>query len=390
MNTNNAERIVDFRTRQVSVVLVSALFTSYGVPSEYHVDNEHITDIALRYDSEGKTTKPEKAESGDTASGRLTLADLRPGQISVDGQIYKDLRTASSAIKTGSVVMFGSGMYTNGLSINQDSVTLRGGVGTHFKGAAIQGMATFVVNGNDVVIENIECSEVTVPHKNGACVRQNGRNLTLRYVYFHDSEQGILSAKGSGKLTIENSRFERLGKIGRAHAVYSHNERLEVRYSRFLSSKDEGHEIKSRAPVTIIESSLVASLTGHDSRLIDVSNGGRLIIRNSVLEQGTQSSNFQLIGFGLEGMKSSYPQSVTIENNTILAERPRGNVLLGLPRDHSRILISITNNDIIAESNIYDMSKHNLMDNNQFFNDRTSYGIRAFPALPEIEGLDTP
>ncbi|WP_182030437.1 right-handed parallel beta-helix repeat-containing protein [Vibrio sp. B1FLJ16] len=308
----------------------------------------------------------------------------------MDGQIYKDLKSAASVIKAGSVVIFGSGIYREGISINHDSVTLKGSEGTHFKGASVQGKATFVVNGNNVVIENIECSEVAVPHHNGACVRQNGRDLTLRYVYFHDSEQGILSAKGSGRLTIENSRFERLGKIGRAHAVYSQNDRLEICYSRFLSSKGEGHEIKSRAPVTLIESSVVASQSGKDSRLIDVSNGGALIVRNSVLEQGVNSSNLELIGFGLEGMKSGHPQSVTLENNTILAEQPRGNVLLGLPDDDSSISVSIINNDIIAESYIYDEDAHNLIDNNNFFTDRASYGLGPFPELPEIEGLDTP
>ncbi len=354
MNTSSSERMVDFRIWLVSLVLACVFFTSYVV-------------------------------SGD----RISI-EPEPGKISVDGRIYKDLKSAASGIKDGSVVIFGSGIYTNGMSINRDSVTLRGSAGTHFKGASVQGMATFVVNGNNVVIENIECSEVTVPHHNGACVRQNGKDLTLRYVHFHDSEQGILSAKGSGRLTIENSRFERLGKIGRAHAVYSNNDRLEIRYSRFLSSKGEGHEIKSRAPVTLIESSVIASLSGKDSRLIDVSNGGALSVRNSVLQQGPDSSNFQLIGFGLEGMKSGVPQSVIIENNTILAEQPRGNVLLGLPGDDSSISVSITNNDIIAERFIYDKYKHNLTDNNQFFTDRLSYGLGPFPELPEIEGLDTP
>ncbi len=387
MNTNNSERPVGSRIKRVSFILAFVLLIFYGA---YHDDNERVTEVSVSDDSKGSALKLEEPESGDTATEALTSAAPEAGQISVDGRIYKNLQAATSAVKAGSVVVFGSGIYTDGMSINQDSVTLRGSGGTHFKGAAIQGMATFVVNGNNVVIEHIECSEVAVPHQNGACVRQNGQDLTLRYVYFHDSEQGILSAKGSGKLTIENSRFERLGKMGRAHAVYSHNDHLDIRYSRFLSSKDEGHEIKSRAPVTIIESSVVASLTGNDSRLVDISNGGTLIIRNSVLEQGFNSSNFQLIGFGLEGMKSSEPQSVTIENNTILAERPRGNHLLGLPRDHSDIFISITNNDIIGLRELYDRYKHNMMDNNQFFIDRASYGLGTFPALPEVEGLDTP
>lgn len=311
------------------------------------------------------------------------VPDVADGMIMVDGTVYKDMASAQAAIQPGSLVVIGAGTYKQGLHITQDNVTVQGSEGTHFSGVAIQGKATFVVDGDAVTIEGIECSGVSVPDQNGACVRQQGKDLTLSRVYFHDSEQGILSSSGSGKLTIEYSLFERLGKAGRAHAVYSNNDALEIRYSKFYSSKDQGHEIKSRAPYTLIEYSEIASLSGVDSRLVDVANGGQLIIRDSVLEQGPKTSNYQLIGFGLEGMKSGVTQSVQLENNIVLMERQNGNVLLGLPSDSSGISVSITGNDFVG-SKFNDQDLYNIKANNTLYSDRSSFGLGPFPELPNI------
>ena len=49
-------------------------------------------------------------------------------------------------------------------------------------------------------------------------------------------EQGIGSVLNTGSLVIEYSTFENLGKAGLAHAVYSANDRLEIRYSKFYKS----------------------------------------------------------------------------------------------------------------------------------------------------------
>lgn len=303
--------------------------------------------------------------------------------IVVDGQSYTDISEAQNAIKNNSLVQFGSGIYTQGMTISQDNVTIVGSDGTHFKGAQVQGKATFVISGDNVTMDNIECSEVSVPDQNGACVRQEGKDLRLTDVYFHDSEQGVLSNSESGSLTIEYSTFERLGKAGYAHAVYCNNDRLEIRYSKFYSSKDQGHEIKSRAKETLIEYSEIASLDSVDSRLVDISNGGKLTIRNSLLEQGPNTSNSQLIGFGLEGSDQAVSQSVELTNNIVLLERQNGNVLLGLPSDSSSIQISITGNDIIGDK-FNDKDKHSIEQNNNLYNSRSDYGLGAYPELPSI------
>ncbi len=308
---------------------------------------------------------------------------VEEGMINVDGTLFDNLADAQSAINTGSLVVIGNGTYSQGLHIQHDDVTVQGSEDTHFKGVAIQGKATFVVDGDSVTIEGIECSGVSVPDENGACVRQQGKDLTLSHVHFHSSEQGILSSTGSGKLTIEYSHFENLGKNGYAHAVYSNNDSLEIRYSKFHSSKDQGHEIKSRAASTLIEYSEIASLSGVDSRLVDISNGGSLTIRDSVLEQGPNSANNQLIGFGFEGVDGNVSQSVELTNNIVLLERSAGNVFLGMPDDLTGVGVTIRGNDFVGGP-FNDQGSHDIEAYNDIYPDRTSYGLGPFPELPNI------
>ncbi|KDM93261.1 right-handed parallel beta-helix repeat-containing protein [Photobacterium galatheae] len=321
-------------------------------------------------------------DESNTSGPLQPPADTAPDKtIEVDGTTYTDLAKAEAAIQAGSTVVIGNGTYTRGLKIQPDNVTVTGSGKTHFRGAQLMGKATFIVDGDGVRIENIECSQVAVPDQNGACVRQQGRDLVLSQVYFHDSEQGILSAPGTGSLTIEHSRFERLGKAGRAHAVYSNNDSLSIRYSRFYSSKDQGHEIKSRAQHTLIEYSEIASLNGNDSRLVDTPNGGELVIRNSVLEQGPNSVNRQLIGFGLEATYDATKKNrVTLDNNVIVLDRQAGNQLLALP-SAGGYKLKVHKNEVVGPAPV---DKADYATGNTFFESRSAYGMGAFPALPEM------
>ncbi|NMP33044.1 hypothetical protein HII17_15915 [Thalassotalea sp. M1531] len=275
----------------------------------------------------------------------------------------------------GSEILIKAGVYNDGGVLNANSVTIRGEIGTHLKGYAAEGKATLIINGNDTQILNIECSGVRVSDGNGACIRLKGENLTIENVFFHDSEQGMLSGKNSGTVTIENSRFERLGFAGRAHAIYVGGGELYIHNSKFLSSKDEGHEIKSRAEKTIISNSTIASLNEKDSRLLDIPNGGVLSIKNSVLQQGNNTSNWNLIGYGLEGIKHK-KNTVDIKRNIFILDRDGGSLVFhkrGNVED-----ISLTENIIVGK-----FHDTNLIEDNFVFENRGVAGIKAFPFLPE-------
>ena len=227
-----------------------------------------------------------------------------------------------------------------------------------------------MIRGDNTVIEGLECSGIEVPAFNGACIRLRGRNLTLRNVYFHSSQQGLLSGGEVGEVLVENSRFEDLGAIGRAHAIYmSGGDHLIVRGSRLLSSRDEGHEIKSRARKTTIESSFIGSKLGRDSRTIDLPNGGDITIVDNVIQKGPNSSNPDLIGIALEKDKPQHPETrVLIRGNTLIMDRP-GRVLNAL------VPVEMTGNFIVAGS---------PQTGNEWFPDRIAAGLPEAPALEMV------
>lgn len=168
--------------------------------------------------------------------------------------------------------------------------------------AACGGKAIWITQGAETTISNIEFTGMAVPDRNGAGVRHEGGRLVLQNVYMHDGEQGLLAdANPQASVLIEDSLFERLGQDGQAHGIYVNQiAELVVRGSQFLASQNEGHEIKSRALRTVIECSTIASLDGVDSRNIDLPNGGDVEIRGSVIQQGGNSLNREIIGYGLE------------------------------------------------------------------------------------------
>ena len=248
-----------------------------------------------------------------------------------EGCAYSSLADAAAAAADGDTITLGPGIYQQAAVLRANNLTLRAAPGAHIKGAAAEHKAALVIKGDNVTIEGLECSDISVTNGNGACIRMEGRNLTLRNVYFHDAQQGLLAGKAGapekGVLLIEDSRFERLGFGARAHGIYVGEDdiTLDIRRSRFVASNGQGHEIKSRARRTLIEDSVIASLDGVDGRLIDIPNGGELVVRGSILQKGPNSGSPDLIGAGLERGKSNSKDhqinSIIIENNTILLER---------------------------------------------------------------------
>lgn len=287
---------------------------------------------------------------------------------------YTTIGQAFASAGAGDTVSIAAGLYVEAGVIAADKVKVIGGPGVHLRGVAAEGKAAILVKGSDVVIDGIECSEITVADHNGACVRLEGHNLTLRHVYFHDAEEGILTGAQTGTLTIEDSRLERLGENGLAHAIYAGEmDALIIRRSSILSSRREGHEVKSRAAHTTIENSIVASLDGVDSRSLDIPNGGELVVRDTILEKGLNSSNPEVIGVGLEGIKYS-SNSVKLERVTVIIDRKDGRLL------NSKVAPSFT--EMLVVSAI-----HPAEVDVKWHANREEAGLAAYPDLPAVAGV---
>ena len=295
---------------------------------------------------------------------------------------FKKIRRALARAKEGQTVRILPGVYNEAGVVRKNGVTVLA-YDVHLFGKAANKKAAIIARGDDVVIEGLECSHIAVRDLNGACVRGAGRNLTLRQVYFHDAQVGLLTGRAEGRILIEDSRFERLGDPGgpaNPHAIYVGDTADEfiLRKSRVVSSSGEGHEVKSRAARTVIVDSVIASLDGDDSRLIDVSNGGDVIIRGNVLEEGPNSVNSQMIGIGLElrrknRRKHEINRSL-IENNLILVDR-RGTSFL-----RSRDVP-----DPVIENNLFiGGPRLGRSDPNRWMSSRADAGLDDDPFLPSV------
>ncbi len=299
---------------------------------------------------------------------------LAPGQIRVDGRDMPSLRQAAKQLHDGSVLEVGPGTYTTPLVIRVNGLRLIGRGHVVFDGVAAEGKGTLVVKGNDTVIENIECRNVKVRDGNGACVRLEGRNLRLEHVYFHSAQEGLLTGRRPGDVVIHDSFFERLGHRGQAHAIYQGGGTLTIDRSYILASKSQGHEVKSRAQRTTITRSVIASLNGRDSRLIDISVGGVVSIADSTLQQGPESANLDVIGFALE--KGHHRENaLTIERCVIIMERRGANLLL---RSRAAGMTPVVRDNIIVAPQPTDFAASNLE-----YRSREEAGLPRFPEVPD-------
>lgn len=194
-------------------------------------------------------------------------------------------------------------------------------------GTAYGGKAIWVIAGNNTTVERIEFSLCRVPDKNGAGIRQEGANLTVRRCFFHNNEDGILAGDNAASdILIENTEFADNGfGDGLSHNLYiNHVKSLTFRYN-YSHGALVGHELKSRAHRNyILYNRLADGPEGTASRSIDLPNGGTAIIIGNEIQQGPKSENSNIIGYGLEGLSNPTAHHLVVTNNTIVNEKGNG------------------------------------------------------------------
>src|SRR5450432_1944974 len=130
------------------------------------------------------------------------------------GKTYAKPCAAIAAAQDGDLIEIDAGTYAGDVcAIARSGLTLRGvGGRAHLDaaGAAYGGKGTWVIQGANTTVENLELSGAKVPDMNGAGIRQEGAGLVVRNCYFHDNEDGILSG-GGGDIVIEGSEFANNG-----------------------------------------------------------------------------------------------------------------------------------------------------------------------------------
>jgi hypothetical protein len=181
--------------------------------------------------------------------------------------------------------------------------------GVVFSGKTCQGKAIFVIDGSEVTVRGITFTHAAVPDHNGAGIRAEGGNLTVEDSRFIDNEEGIL-AGGTPRVTIRVIRSEFRGNgtciAACAHGIYVGGiALLDVEDSHFTDTH-EGHDIKSRALRTVLRGNDISDgPTGHASYLVDVPNGGDLLMENNTLSKGPHTdNNTTAVAIGEEGVRN--------------------------------------------------------------------------------------
>lgn len=205
-----------------------------------------------------------------------------------------------------------------------------GGARAHIDAGGLnsQGKGIWVISGANTTVENIEFSGATVPDHNGAGIRQQADNLTVRNCYFHDNEEGILTdASLTSTITIEFTEFGFNGfGDGQSHNVYIGNiGTLIFRYNYSHHAKI-GHLLKTRAAQNfILYNRLSDEATGTSSYQIDIPNGGLSYVIGNVIEQGPLNDNSTFIAYLEEGTNPGNPnEQLFVINNTFANDASSG------------------------------------------------------------------
>ena len=235
---------------------------------------------------------------------------------SVRGKTCPSLKELVTNVEPGGVLELPRGRYRQCMVIDKP-LTVKGN-GSLLYDKLCGDKAAIVQIAGPVVIEDLECAVGRFNRSAKGCLRlEPGRSgdVTLRRVHFRDSRNGVMGGDPTMRIVVEDSVFEGLG---RTHGLYVFDAKeVIIRRSRFIGSRDQGHEIKSQAARLVIEDSVLDNNGGVDSRLIDIFVGGELIIRNSVLREDGKSANWEMIGYRREPNRGAHPVNrIVIEGST--------------------------------------------------------------------------
>ena len=257
--------------------------------------------------------------------GALPLLLLQPAQARVlevgPGKPYAQPSEAAAAAQDGDKVVIAPGRYFDCAVWRQSNLTIEGvsEADTVITDKTCQGKGLFVIAGNDVSVRRLTLTRARVPDGNGAGIRAEGRTLLVEHVRFIDNQNGILAnSQPQGRMVVRDSEFARNGTCEGpcAHGIYAGRlALLRVERSSFRETR-QGHHIKSRAERTeIVGCDITDGQSGTASYLIDVPNGGSVLVQQNRLVKGPQSENRSAaIVIGAEGVDRPTPEIRVLDN----------------------------------------------------------------------------
>ena len=269
---------------------------------------------------------PAPAAPEPAAAGRV----LRVGP----GEAIATVTDAARQARNGDVIEIQPGEYRHQPAVwTQDRLTIRGSGARpvmRADGASAEGKAIWVVRGGRISIENVEFRGARVADGNGAGIRFERGDLSVRNCVFMDNEMGILTANAPElSLSVEDSVFGQAPK----HAGLLHHLLYVGAIGKFtlVGSRFEqgfkGHLVKSRAREShILYNRLVDGPQGQASYELEFPNGGIAYVIGNVIGQSETTDNQAIVAYGAEGQR--WPDNALyLSHNTLVNDSPNGTFL---------------------------------------------------------------
>ena len=190
-----------------------------------------------------------------------------------------------------------------------------------FEGTTCEGKAAFVLRGQGSTVEGLVFRGMRVSDGNGAGIRTEIGDLTVRDSTFLDSQEGILGGHPSAqRITIDHSTFAGLGQCDESpscsHSIYLANQgSVTVTNSRFERGTG-GHYVKLRVPnVTIADNSFDDTKGRKTNYMIDLPEGSTgLITRNTFVQGAGKENHSGLIVVSAEA-RTYHATGLRVEDN---------------------------------------------------------------------------
>lgn len=308
------------------------------------------------------------------------------------GQTFAKPCAAIAAAGVGDTILIdAAGSYDGDVCAwSTNGLTLRGVNGRPHIDAAgqnSQGKAIWVISGNDTTIDNVELSGCHVPDANGAGIRQQGTNLTVRNAYFHDNEDGILAGSDAAStITIESSEFAHNGAgDGQSHNLYIGNVgRLVFRYN-WSHDAVVGHLLKSRAARNdILYNRLTGEAGSTDSYEINLPNGGLSFVIGNLIEQPSTSQNGTMLDYLSEGLGPNSDDRLFVVNNTFVNDRSTGTFLQIAATTPAIARNNIFHGNGTVSTQASAVLDHNYTGTAALFVDAAHYDYRLLPTASAV------
>ncbi len=247
------------------------------------------------------------------------------------GERFARPSQAARAAKPGDRVVIAPGLYRDCAVWRAADLTIEAAPGGEvvITGPICGQKGLFVIAGARATVIGLTFRGAAFAGGNAAGIRAEGGDLRILRSRFEGNQNGILTRHGMQPftLTIEDSVFSGNGALIQecAHGIYAgHWALVAIRRTRFEATRI-CHHVKSRAARTEIEDSAILDTPGNQaSYLVDIPNGGDLLLRNSTLRKGPDVGNpTAAVMIGAEGVRHP-TTSLRVTGNRFENLMPRG------------------------------------------------------------------